>query len=340
MDALGLLLAVILFSLIGTLLGAAGGTIPGLHINNLAYMVGASSGSLAAFSIWILWPLGVTGAEAPILVASLIIAALIAHCFTTILPSVYLGAPDPGRALSVLPAHRLLLAGRGFDAVRCSLIGCVGGLAGCLAALPLFRIIMGDPVEAYAKLKPFMALILLLIITLLIVSEPRRGQNERRGCVLVLSRVRLAAQALAGDASHYGGEVGGVLFIRPFMASGFAGRTVCVAGVVSETFENLGKRSFVVEEGGRLDVIIPEGLDSATVNVGDIVFVEGRVASGVGWSIGARRKVLALAVFLASGLLGFLVLEGGRVGTENWLDRKSTRLNSSHLGISRMPSSA
>lgn len=313
-----LLLAVLVFSLIGALIGAAGGAVPGLHINNIAYLIGASAAGLAGFSVAAFASLGATGAESPLLVASLIIAALIAHSFASILPSVFLGAPDPGRALSVLPAHRLLLAGRGFDAVRSSVIGCAGGLAACLMALPVFRVIMGDPVEAYGKLRPFMALILLLIVSLLILSEPRRSQKSPDRCVLILSRVRKAAIALGGGTAHYGGEVGGVAFIRPFMAPKFAGRTVCVAGMVSDILDSGGKMSFTVEEGGRLEVIVPGGLPHEPVNVGDIVFAEGRIALEVGWSLGIGRKAWALALFLTSGLLGLLVLETGRVGARNW----------------------
>ena len=318
MDPICLLLAVLLFSLLGTVLGATGGLVPGLHINNLAYLIGASAGTLVASSLWLFGPFGATEPEGLLLVAALIIASLTAHTFTSILPSVFLGAPDPGRALSVLPAHRLLLAGRGFDAVRCSLIGCVGGLAVCLAALPIFRLAMGDPVEAYAKLKPFMALILLLIIGLLVISEPR-GRNQGRGrCVLWLTHIRMAELVLHGNADRFDEEVGGTVCIRPWMAPKHAGMMVCVAGMVSEVRENGGRRSFILEEGGRLDVLVPDGIRELSVKAGDIVFAEGRVASAVGWGFGARRKLLALAIFLASGLLGLLVLESGRVGADNW----------------------
>ena len=317
MDAISLLAAVLAMSLLGALLGAAAGLVPGLHINNVAYMVGASSATLAAFSLAALSFLGVAEAAAPLLVASLVIAALIAHSFSSILPSVFLGAPDPGRALSVLPAHRLLLAGRGYDAVRASVIGCVGGLAASLAALPLFRIIMGDPVDAYDKLRPHMSLILVLIVALLIVSEPRISPGRKDRCILVLSRLRPAAAAL-GSGMHCGDEASGTVFIRPFMAPRFAGRTVSVSGMVSDVRLIDGRSSFTLEEGGRLEMVVPDGLRHEPVKAGDIVLAEGRVALEVGWRPGARRKALALAVFLASGILGLLVLESGRMGSCNW----------------------
>jgi len=317
-DAISLLLAVLAMSILGALLGAAGGIVPGLHINNIAYIVGASATALTAFSLAAFSFLGATETVAPLLAAVLIIAALIAHSFASILPSVFLGAPDPGRALSVLPAHRLLLAGRGYDAVRASVIGCTGGLAVCLAALPLFRVIMGDPVDAYEKLRPFMALVLVLIVSLLILSEPRRSTMNAGRCVVVLSRLRMATDVLGADGLHYGDEAAGTVFIRPFMAPGFAGRTVCVAGMVSDIVEDGGIITLTIEDGTRLEAIIPAGIDHGPVNAGDIVFAEGRVALEVGWRPGARRMAPSLAVFFASGLLGLLVLESGRIGTRNW----------------------
>lgn len=51
MDALTLLAAVTGFSLLGTFLGAASGLVPGLHINNLAYILGASTGALSGAAL-------------------------------------------------------------------------------------------------------------------------------------------------------------------------------------------------------------------------------------------------------------------------------------------------
>ena len=197
MDALTLLAAVLGFSFLGTILGAAAGLVPGLHINNLAYMLGASTGALTGAALGLLSAWGAGMEAALLLVGAMLVSCLIAHTMTSILPSVFLGAPDPGLALSVLPAHRLLLEGKGVEAVRCSLIGCVGGLAACLLALPLFRIVMGDPVDAYDKLRPSMPLILVLVVALLVASEPPDRAKRGRRCVLILERIRQASLALS-----------------------------------------------------------------------------------------------------------------------------------------------
>jgi TctA family transporter len=173
-------------------------------------------------------------------------------------------------------------------------------------------------VDAYEKLRPFMSLVLVLIVILLIMSEPAQHAGRGARCVLVLSRLKLAERALGPGGMHYGDEASGAVFIRPFMAPRFAGRTVCVTGMVSDVREHNGTESLTLEEGGRLDIVVPEGLRHEPVRTGDIVFAEGRVALEVGWRAGAGRKLLALAVFWASGVVGLLVLESGRLSARNW----------------------
>ena len=353
MDSLALLVSVLIASILGGVVGASAGLVPGLHINNIAYLLASSpvalGGSLAAALAW----LGAGSPEAPLLVASMMVSSLVAHTFTSLLPSTFLGAPDPARALSVLPAHRMLLAGRGLEAVRCSLIGCAGGLAASLLALPLFRVIMGDPLEAYERIRPHLGLILILIVVVLIVSEPpcrtglsrrlnvfsgagdgRKARDAARrpprlsklrsgapgppGCVIFLERVRTASLALSESFMRGGGD--GVRDIRPWEAPLHAGETVRVSGVVSVREEFGGRVSFVVEEGAAVEVVVPEGRESeaAGVSVGEIVVLEGRVAPAVDVRRGLDRRLLATALFLESGFLGVIVLSAGRVSALNW----------------------
>ena len=317
MDPLSMLAAVGLFSLLGALLGMAAGLVPGLHINNVAYLVSASAGALVGLALSIL-P-GAAPDEAPLLVAALIVSCMVAQLFTSVLPSVFLGAPDPGRALSVLPAHRMLLRGRGREAVTCSLIGCVGGLATCLAILPLFRVLMGDPVRAYEKLRPFIAFIVASVVMLLVLSEPPRRREGERGaggkrCVLVLERIRAAELVLLAPPPDLAPG------IRPWQAPQFVGRRVSLAGLISEKREFRGNLSLVLEEGGAVDILVPHDRNEQAqdIRVGQIAIVEGCISPAVSLSMGAGRKLLAGALFLFSGFLGVLALSSGRLAAENW----------------------
>jgi putative membrane protein len=107
---------------IGFFLGLISGIIPGIHANTMAGILLGFQGILLAF----------LGAE---VVAVSMFAALITHTFLDILPSTFLGIPDPDTALCVLPAHSLCLEGRGMEAVR---ISALGSASAVILSLPLF----------------------------------------------------------------------------------------------------------------------------------------------------------------------------------------------------------
>lgn len=175
-----LLLSLLGVALLGSLVGIAAGLVPGLHVNNVAL-------ALLAFEPAYLPALAsVTGhAESVVLLAGLLAAAAIAHGFAALLPSVFLGAPDEETALTVLPGHRLLAAGRGMEAV---LLGARGAVLAAFLALPLllpFRLLLGDPVDAYGTLRPFVPFLLLLLLGVLLATEGRGRRGARRRLLAV-----------------------------------------------------------------------------------------------------------------------------------------------------------
>jgi putative membrane protein len=104
--------------LLGVLAGTFTGLAPGIHVNLVsALVVGASAVFIPLFGI-----------EA---IVAFIISLAITHSFLDVIPSIFLGAPDPDQALSVLPGHRLLIEGKGFEAVKLTIIGSLFGLLFC-----------------------------------------------------------------------------------------------------------------------------------------------------------------------------------------------------------------
>jgi len=100
--------------------------------------------------------------------AALIVAMSIANVFINYIPSTFLGAPEEGTELSVLPAHRLLLEGRGYQAIKLTTIGCLGGLIISAAlALPFMTVIA----LAYELIRPQMHLVLASIVVTMILLE-------------------------------------------------------------------------------------------------------------------------------------------------------------------------
>lgn len=101
--------------LLGILAGCFTGLVPGIHVNLVAVILLSLSGKL----------LGVATIES---ISCFIIAMSITHSFISTIPSIFLGAPEPSSALSVLPGHRMLLEGKGLEAVKLTVIGSLFGL--------------------------------------------------------------------------------------------------------------------------------------------------------------------------------------------------------------------
>ena len=164
------IILVILFALLGTFLGVLTGLIPGLHVNNIAVIMLSIAPALLV-SLMFLEQFGIPEVFIPLLLAITIVSMSIAHTFLDFIPSTFLGAPEGETALSVLPAHSMLLEGRGYEAVMLSAIGSLGGVIIAFIFLIPFRFIIGEPGNGYVILKQYMVYILIGICILLLFSE-------------------------------------------------------------------------------------------------------------------------------------------------------------------------
>jgi putative membrane protein len=149
-------LEILIAILLGCIFGIFTGLIPGVHINLISLLVL----SVAAYLLEI---------TTPLIIAVFIISMAITHTFLDSIPSIFLGAPDGGdNALSVLPGHKMLLEGRGYEAVMLTLIGSFFAL--------IFAIIISYPVGKlieffYPFLQNIMAYILIFASGFLIIRE-------------------------------------------------------------------------------------------------------------------------------------------------------------------------
>ena len=82
-----------------------------------------------------------------------------------------MGAPDEDKALSVLPAHSLLLEGKGYEAVALSAIGSYGAILFCFFLIYPFRFIIGSPLFFYESLREIMVFVLIAVSILLLATE-------------------------------------------------------------------------------------------------------------------------------------------------------------------------
>ncbi len=162
-----MLLEIILFLLAGIVAGIITGLTPGIHIN----LIGAAIVS-GTFSII----LGIN----PIYLVVFIVAMSISHVFLDFIPSIFLGAPEDGTELSVLPGHEMLKKGEGLQAVNLASLGCLYGLfiflllifplyfiSGVVKTLPGIIIALGLAVISLSMIltekKKFSALIVFII---------------------------------------------------------------------------------------------------------------------------------------------------------------------------------
>ena len=173
---------IIFFSFLGFLTGILTGLLPGLHVNNIALILLSLSGMLVSFFSF-LNVYGVSSDIILLMICIFIVTNAISHSFHDFLPSSFLGAPDEDTALSVLPAHSLLLDGRGFEAIVYSALGSYGAILFCFLLLFPVRFIIGEPLFFYDTLREIMFFVLIAISILMIATEKGKIDILDKGSV-------------------------------------------------------------------------------------------------------------------------------------------------------------
>ena len=193
----------VMASVLGGLLGFVTGLVPGLHSNNVAALAGASPALV--LGMLTMGALHVPEDELVQVASCLVVACAVAHTVTNIVPSVYLAVPEGDTALSVLPGHRMVMAGRGDEALRVSVAGSLVSLALALALVVPMTLAMTRGM--HGVLRPYWGPVLLGISSVLIAKEWLK--DGRRGG---LGGWRASAAALAVFMSS--GVVGGLAMFR------------------------------------------------------------------------------------------------------------------------------
>jgi putative membrane protein len=137
----------------GIALGTASGLVPGLHANNMALLLAGLAPSIPG---------------PPLYVGMAMLAAGVVHTFLEIVPTLALGVPDPATAVAALPGHRLVLEGRGREALRLSALG--SGAAVLLAA-PLAVPVTRAMAALWPILRANLSVVLLGVVGVLLLTE-------------------------------------------------------------------------------------------------------------------------------------------------------------------------
>lgn len=139
----------------GIAAGVVTGLLPGIHTNLIAAVVVSASVVLQRF--FSSTELGV-----------FIISMSIVNAVVSAVPSIYLGAPETEYALGVLPGHRMLLQGKGYEAVALTALGSFWSLTTVILSAPL---LLAALVYLNAAVAGYIGIILAAISIFMILRE-------------------------------------------------------------------------------------------------------------------------------------------------------------------------
>ncbi len=278
------MIELLFFAAAGCLLGAFTGLIPGIHVN-----------TVSLFALSLAW-LG--GAEA----AALIIAMGVAHSFFDFVPSVLLGAPDSSTYLGVLPGHRLLLEGRGMEAVQLTV---AGGLFGGIASLLLAPFFMRFVSTLYSSFLWLVPVALSLALASLVLLE-KKGKKRHALFIVGLSSA-LGFSALRAAPLKNG--------LVPMVIGFFAMSTVLLSAITKTALKRQKTSETALDKKSVLEGSILSVAGASAVSVlpgigpGQAAFLVKKAVGKMGTKaylsmlggINTSNIVLSLAVLLAAG---------------------------------------
>ncbi len=151
------MLDIIIICIVGVLCGVVTGIIPGIHVNTVGAFVFSASAFLLTFL-------------SPEILCVFLISMSISHALIEFIPSMFLGVPDDGTVLSILPGHYMLLQGRGKEAIRLVALGGFGAIIVNILILPLFILILPP---LYGFMKPYIWILLVAVVVYMIIGLNR-----------------------------------------------------------------------------------------------------------------------------------------------------------------------
>ena len=277
----GLAVQAALWTLAGAALGSVSGLIPGLHANNFALV-------LAGIAPAVPGP--------PLFVGVAMLSAGVVHTFMNAVPAMALGVPDAEMAVTALPGHRMVLAGRGHEAIRLSALGSVLAV---LVAVPLAVPITLGVTAVYPTLREHLPFVLAAVAAGLVAAE--RGWRGRLGALVsfgLAAALGWATLDLSPEAPLDGGGMLAPLF------AGLFGAPVLIDAI----------------RGGGVPAQEDAGIRLSRPLLGATAIAGAVAGAVVGYIPGISAAIAAVAVLVAvpggSGDRGYIVATSG-VDTAN-----------------------
>lgn len=158
----------ILSLFLGVLAVTFTGLIPGVHINMISMILLTNLTLL----------LGIF--DEKLLIVFIIVMGTV-HTFVDFIPSILFGVPSLDTALSVLPAHKLVLEGKAYFAIFLSSIGSLfGGFFAIFFSVILYFVLS----LVYDSIKKFIPFFLILTILILVIGE--KGFNKKFWAIIIV----------------------------------------------------------------------------------------------------------------------------------------------------------
>ena len=143
---------------------------PGIHVNTVgAFIFAYSPYLLACYS--------------PEVLCVFLISMSISHALLEFIPSMFLGVPEEGTALTILPGHKMVIKGRGREAVRLAAIGGFGSIIITIILLPIFMMILPP---MYGPIRPYIWILLIIIVICMFIRLNKNIKSFLWSCTLFI----------------------------------------------------------------------------------------------------------------------------------------------------------
>ena len=308
----------------GIALGAASGLLPGLHANNMALLLAGVAPSVPGPRIY---------------VAMAMLAAGVVHTFLDVVPSLALGVPDAAMAAVALPGHRLVLEGRGREALRLSALG--SAIAVVLAAplaIPVTRLMTA----AWPTIRANLGVVLAAVAVGLVVTE--RGRLSMLGATISLGASGLLGVATLSVSPTAPLAAGGMLvplfaglFGAPVLVDAIGGTGVPPQGDAALALSGRGVAGLagVGTVAGAVVGYVP-AVSSAIAATAALLAVPGRCGAR-GFVVATSGVNTSNAVF---ALFALVALGAPRTGVLVAVDRLGAPLLVAHLIVAMVVAAA
>lgn len=173
-------LTILLYIILGTLIGCFLSLIPGLHIYNVAGMI-------------IVFWLGYQGIIPPYAMPAFFMSLIVAFSIINTVPSMFLGAPDESAVFVMLPGQKYMMDGRGYEAAALTGVGGLTGIIILILLTPFMYKVLPPVNKLVGGMRSYW--IMALVITYMLMSEWPKGTGM--GKKTTLGKILNAWQNLA-----------------------------------------------------------------------------------------------------------------------------------------------